>query len=85
MSFKRLLQLCLGAAAFFSLIFQPFAFVAQDNTAAISGRVTIRGKPAAGKKVLVADLDTSWGTPRVASGSGTQGRKYLAAVTDAEG
>src|SRR5262245_8142028 len=58
----------------------------RPRTASISGRVTIGGQPAVGKKVLVADVKTGWGTPDIGSGGGgTQGRKYLSVVTDADG
>jgi len=59
---------------------------ANPRTASISGRVTIGGQPAVGKRVLVADVNTGWGTPDIGSGGGgTQGRKYFSAVTDADG
>src|SRR5262245_56976425 len=59
---------------------------ARQGTASISGRVTIGGQPAVGKKVLVADVHTGWGTPDIGSGGGgTQGRKYFSAVTDTGG
>jgi hypothetical protein len=57
---------------------------ARPGTASISGRVNIGGQPAVGKRVLVADVNTGWGTPDIGSG-GTQGRKYFSAVTDADG
>jgi hypothetical protein len=59
---------------------------ARPGTGSISGRVTIGGQPAVGKKILVADVHTGWGTPDIgSSGGGTQGRKYFSAVTDAGG
>ena len=59
---------------------------AGSGGASISGRITISGKPAAGKKVLIADVDTGWGTPDIASsGNGTQGRKFIVVVTEADG
>jgi protocatechuate 3,4-dioxygenase beta subunit len=59
---------------------------ARPGTASISGRVNIGGQPAAGKRVLVADVNTGWGTPDIGSGGGgTQGRKYFSVVTDADG
>jgi hypothetical protein len=69
-----------------SLVFaQPAARGANPHSASISGRITIDGQPAAGKKILIADVDTGWGTPGVGTGGGTQGRKYFSAVTDADG
>jgi hypothetical protein len=58
---------------------------ARPGTASISGRVNIGGQPAVGIRVLIADVNTGWGTPDIGSGgSGTQGRKYFSAVTDAD-
>lgn len=91
------MRLALSARTFFivsTLFFnlQAFAFaqtpapVVRPRTASISGRVTIGGQPAVGKKVLVMDVNTGWGSPDVSSGEGgTQGRTHFIAVTDADG
>jgi len=63
---------------------QTAASNARPGTASISGRVNIGGQPAVGKRVLVADVNTGWGTPDIGSG-GTQGRKYFSAVTGVDG
>jgi carboxypeptidase family protein len=81
---------CIVSALCFSLpaiIFsQTHASDIKSGTASISGRITIGGQPAAGKKVLIADLNTGWGSPSIGSGGGgTQGRTYFSTVTDADG
>jgi len=59
---------------------------AQPRTASIGGRVTIGGQPAVNKKVLVADINTGWGSPDSGSGGGgTQGGRCFIVVTDAGG
>jgi hypothetical protein len=53
--------------------------------ASISGRVTIDGRPAACKRVLIAEVDMDGDAPGIGIGVGTQGRKFFSVVTDADG
>ena len=55
------------------------------HSGSISGRVTVSGQPAAGKKVLISEAETGLGSLNIGPGGGTQGIKFFVVLTDADG